>query len=205
MKEASVAHKSMVDDQLVGRISVDDEKAFRLLYDRYFTFLCTTAMYYVLDADLAKEVVNDVFVNVWQRRSGLEYPVLGYLQRSVRNGCLNYIRSRKARALMEEGYMSETLRLQEIQLLRQPTPFDICEFRELEQLVRRQVASLPEKCRTIFEQYLYFGRSPKEIAAEMGLSVNTVRVQVKIALDRLKDSLHPYVGLMVFILQQRLN
>ena len=106
---------------------------------------------------------------------------------------------------MVDEYGKETLRLQEIQLLRQETPFDICEFRELEKQIDLSVQSLPSKCRAIFERYLYAGRSPKEIAEEMGLSVNTVRVQVKIALDRIKANLSPYVGMLIFILNQRLD
>lgn len=203
----AISHSTVFDieENIIARIANGDERAFKVLYDRYFTFLCTSAMYYVLDADPAKEIVNDVFINVWNRKENLTYPIHPYLQTSVRNGCLNHIRSQKARLSMLDGYGLEVLRLQEIQLLKQATPFDIYEFRELESLVLAQVESLPLKCKAIFEQYLYLGRSPKEIAEDMGLSVNTVRVQVKIALDRIKTNLSPYVGMLAFILNQRLD
>ena len=106
---------------------------------------------------------------------------------------------------MVDGYGVEVLRLQEAQLLKQATPFDIHEFKELESQIRTSVDSLPARCKAIFEQYLYGGQSPKEIAENMGVSVNTVRVQVKIALDRLKASLSPYMGLIIFILNDRLR
>lgn len=194
-----------IDENTIARITHGDERAFKMLYDRYFTFLCASAMYYVLDADLAKELVNDVFINVWNRKENLAYPIHSYLQTSVRNGCLNHIRSRKARLSMQDGYGLEVFRLQETQLLKQATPFDIYEFKELESMVLAQVESLPAKCKAIFEQYLYLGRSPKEIAQAMGLSVSTVRVQVKIALDRIRTNLSPYVGLLVLLLNQWLQ
>lgn len=194
-----------VDQVLIARIVAGDERAFKVLYDHYFTYLCTSAMYYILDADLSKEIVNDVFIEIWKRRMQLAYPIHSYLQTCVRNGCLNHLRSERARLAMMGGYGSEVLRLQEFQLAKQVTPFDICEFRELEHQIRESVESLPSKCKAIFEQYLYAGRSPKEIAENLGVSVNTVRVQVKIALDRLKVNLGPYVGLLVFILGNRLK
>lgn len=194
-----------IDEDLIARINAGDERAFKMLYDHYFTYLCTSAMYYTIDADVSKEIVNDVFIAVWERKVRLVHPIHSYLQTCVRNGCLNHIRSRKSRALMTDGYGLELLRLQEAQLLKQETPFDIFEFKELEQQIRTSVESLPSRCKAIFEQYLYGGQSPKEIAAHMGLSVNTVRVQVKIALDRLKANLSPYVGLLIYILSDRLK
>lgn len=194
-----------VDEDIIARINVGDECAFKMLYDHYFAYLCTSAMYYTIDEEVSKEIVNDVFITVWERKECLVYPIHSYLHTCVRNRCLNHIRSQKARLSMTGGYGLEVLRLQEVQLLKQATPFDIYEFKELELQIRASVESLPAKCKAIFEQYLYAGQSPKEIADNTGLSVNTVRVQVKIALDRLKANLSPYVGLLVFILNERLK
>lgn len=194
-----------IDEDLIERVNAGDERAFGMLYDQYFTYLCTSAMYYTIDAEVSKEIVNDVFIAVWERKVRLVHPIHSYLQTCVRNGCLNHIRSRKSRMLMTGGYGVELLRLQEAQLLKQETPFDIYEFRELERQIRASVESLPSKCKAIFEHYLYGGLSPKEIAARMGLSVNTVRMQVKIALDRLRTNLSPYVGLLVYLLSDRLK
>src|SRR5690606_19358976 len=194
-----------IDEYIIARISAGDERAFKTLYNHYFTYLCTSAMYYTLDEGVSKEIVNDVFVSVWERKQRLVYPVHSFLTTCVRNRSLNHIRSQKARLSMVDGYGVEVLRLQEAQLLKQATPFDIHEFKELESQIRTSVDSLPARCKAIFEQYLYGGQSPKEIAENMGVSVTTVRVQVKIALDRLKASLSPYMGLIIFILNDRLR
>ena len=102
-----------IDEDLIARINAGDERAFKMLYDHYFTYLCTSAMYYTIDADVSKEIVNDVFIAVWERKVRLVHPIHSYLQTCVRNGCLNHIRSRKSRALMTDGYGLELLRLQE--------------------------------------------------------------------------------------------
>ena len=63
--------------------------------------------------------------------------------------------------------------------------------------IKKTAQLLPERCRVIFEMYFYFGYNSTEIAEYLGLSPNTVRVQLKIALDKLKKEIPP---LMFFLI-----
>lgn len=71
---------------------------------------------------------------------------------------------------------------------------------DLERQVQAVITSLPDKCKTIFEQYLYSELTPQEIAEKNGISVNTVRVHIKNAMDKLKEKLGSRVGILLFFL-----
>lgn len=190
----------IVDQSVVEGINRSDDKAFAVLYNRYFTYLCTCAAGYIFDADAAKEVVNDVFVHIWTKRGALEFPLHAYLLRCVQNGCLNYIRSLRSRERVLDEFKAGLLSFQEEYCQSGETPLQLLEVEELKKQVDTAVESLPAKCRFIFEKYLYKNLSPQEIADECNLSVNTVRVQIKNAFDRLKKHLGPAVFLIFYLL-----
>jgi RNA polymerase sigma factor (sigma-70 family) len=73
------------------------------------------------------------------------------------------------------------------------------ETQEIEKEVRNAIAQLPEKCRNIFEQYLFSGKLPEEIAKEQFITVSTVRVQIKNGMDKLKISLNHLICVLLFI------
>lgn len=195
MKTASVVDKSVIEG-----INRGDERAFAVLYHSYFTYLCTCAVGYIFDAHVAKEIVNDVFVHIWNRQADLEFPIHSYLLRCVQNGCLNYIRSLRSRERVLDEFKEDLLSFQEEYCQSGETPLQLLEVEELKRQVHIAVGLLPDKCRYIFEKYLYKNLSPQEIADECHLSVNTVRVQIKNAFDRLKKQLGPAVFLLFLYL-----
>lgn len=66
-------------------------------------------------------------------------------------------------------------------------------------LVKKTAKLLPEKCRVIFEMYFYFGYNSTEIAEYLGLSPSTVRVQLKIALSKLRSEISPFILFLIFL------
>jgi RNA polymerase sigma-70 factor (family 1) len=189
-----------INEDVIKRISKGEEKSFSLLYDCYYTYLNTVALYYVFNKDVANEIVNDVFINVWNKRSTLLYPVHSYLIQSVKNGCLNHIRSQRASDHVKEEYKQRLLDFREESVLSDSTPLQYVEMQEIEKEVREAIAKLPEKCRNIFEQYLFSGKLSEDIAKEYRISVSTVRVQIKNAMDKLKISLSHLIAILLLIL-----
>lgn len=200
MKSRQTIVTPVVDQSVVERIGRGDERAFAALYNHYFTYLCTCAAGYIFDAEAAKEVVNDIFVHIWNKRTELTFPVHAYLLRCVRNGCLNHIRSLRSRERVLDEFKEDLLSFQEEYCRSGETPLQLLEVEELKKQVLAAVNSLPVKCRCIFEKYLYRNLSPQEIADECELSVNTVRVQLKNAFDRLKQQLGPAVFILFYLL-----
>lgn len=70
---------------IVQGIARSDPKCFRSLYDAYYAYLCGLAVSYIHDFEQARELVNDVFLRVWEHRTELKHPPLPYLISGVRN------------------------------------------------------------------------------------------------------------------------
>jgi RNA polymerase sigma-70 factor (family 1) len=189
-----------IDISVIERINKGDAEAFALLYDKYFSYLCACAVVYLLDFGAAKEVVNDVFVKVWSKRGTLEFPIHYYLVKSVHNGSLNYIRTAKSKLTTLEKYKSEMLDFMEEFTVSENSAPACMEAEEMEQMIRSAVDKLPARCRQVFEMYFYEGLSPAEIAVAMNINVNTVRVQIKTAIDRIKSVCGSVVPLLIFLL-----
>jgi RNA polymerase sigma-70 factor (family 1) len=188
-----------IDEDVVRRLAKGDQKAFSLLYDCYYTYLNTVALCYVINKDAANEVVNDVFVNVWHKRTTLVFPIHSYLVQSVKNGCLNYIRSQKSLDRVLGEHTKLMLDFQEEYIWSNPTPLQYVEAQEIEKEVLKAISQLPQKCRHIFEQYLFNGKLPDEIANDLLISVSTVRVQLKNAMHKLKISLNHLITIFLIL------
>ena len=178
-----------INGEIIKQIRDGSEKAFSELYCYYYSYLNAIALYYLLDKDLCSEIVDDVFINVWFKRETLAYPIHYYLVRSVQNGCLNYIRSQRSQQNMLDIHKDQLLAHQESYIQSTPAPLQYVEMRQTEEEIRLAVNQLPLKCRKVFEEYFYAGKAADVIAEDMGLTVSTVRVQLKNATDRLKQAL----------------
>ena len=188
-----------ISEQIIDDINEGKENAFSALYDCYYSYLCAYATTYVFDPDEAKEIVNDVFMNVWNHHSALIHPVNAYLIRSVRNYCLNYLRDKRQQEVPLSDVQENLLSIQELQIDADPHPLAYLENKEFEEKIYRAVDSLPAKCRDIFVQYLYHNKTYEEIAITNHISSSTVRVQIKIGLAKLRELLGDLYPLFLLI------
>lgn len=157
-----------------------DPKCFRSLYDAYYAYLCGVAVSYIHDYEKARELVNDVFLRVWEHRSQLKYPPLPYLISGVRNACFNYLRdSRKASAV--------TLSL--VERIPDEALYDENDVEDIVSRIPAIQAQLPQRCREVFTLHFYEGLDTVRVARRLGITATTVRVQLKIALDKIRENL----------------
>lgn len=151
--------------------------------------------------------MGDVIFHLWEIRESLEIRVSlrSYLLQAVRNRCLDYLASRRERtevafsALEGEEDGRQPLADRYIQL--DDYPLGRLLERELEYEINRSIAALPAECRQVFLKSRFERKKYEEIAAELGVSVNTVKYHIKNALARLHDSLGKYLAcfLAVFL------
>ena len=180
---------STIDANIIKRVNNGDEKAFSALYEAYYVYLNTIAVYYVMDTNVGGEIVDDVFITIWNKKVELDYPVHSFLIRSVQNGCLNYIRSQRAQQHAYEEHREQIFSFQEQHILSTPVPLQYVEMRETKHSIRQAIDQLPPQSRAVFEAYFYSSKSAEEIAGEMQMNINTVRVHLKRATDKLKSML----------------
>lgn len=182
----------VVNEKIIHQINKGDSKAFEELYNAYYVYLCAVATKFVYVPEIAQEVVNDVFLRVWENRSTLVYPCSSYLIRAVQNRCLNHLKKRQLEEVSLSDVEDNLIEFQKQQITQDEHPLSFLENKEFEETVNRAIQKLPEKCREIFEQYLYLNLSYDEIASLNKITPSTVRGQVRIALAKLKEQLRHF-------------
>lgn len=169
-----------------------DLHKFEELFKGLFRPLCGFAIKFTGDRDDAKNLVHEVFIQLWQRfdslPEGTNYK--SYCYTAVRNKCLNYVRDRKKFVSIEN--------VTEQQLTEVNTKL---ETSELGQRIEAAIASLPEKCRTIFELNRIEGQKYAQIADKLNISIKTVEGQMSKALAVMKEHLKEFLSL-IFIFWQ---
>jgi RNA polymerase sigma-70 factor (ECF subfamily) len=138
--------------------------------------------------DVAEEIVQEVFIKLWERREELEFnsSVKSYLFRAVHNTSLNYLRHLKVREEHRQ-YAEERHQLLSMEYS------DGLEEKELENRIWDAIGRLPEQCARIFQMSRFEGLKYREIADKLGISPKTVEVQMGKALRRLREDLKDYL------------
>ena len=151
-------------------------KEFEIFFRKLYLPLGMYALRIVDDADVAEDMVQEAFMNTWERlEGGLEISNFkAFMYRSVRNECLSYLSSLKEK--VGEEFIPEVGE-DEIDT----------SFRDAR--IWRAIDELPEKCREIFLMSKRDGYSNEEIADELGISIKTVKNQMTKAFTRLREAL----------------
>jgi len=172
---------------LIRRIHIDeDESAFNELYKLHVLKFYQFAHSFLDDGEAAEEIVNDVLVKLWTGRKNLDVirNVQIYLYKSIKNACLNHLRSvtskRNNEIKLTEAYYFH-LSVDPAQLLIS---------KELSYKVLNAVNELPDRCKLIFKMVKEDDLSCNEVAAILGLSNKTVFAQLSIALKKLDQALN---------------
>ena len=168
---------------LLERIKKDDNAAFRQLFNAYYKYLTVTAYRYLHENEKAKDMAQDAFVELWNRRETLTITsgVKAYLRQAVVNKCLNYIKREKRIDFSENALLPETLTT--------PEATNNLEYEDTRKSIQEAIDTLPERCRIIFCMSRFDEKSHKEIAAELGISTKTIENQITRALKTLRSIL----------------
>lgn len=159
---------------------VINDKIFEKIYNDYFEIVCRYLNYYTHDYHAIEEVVQEVFVKLWEERNGQEVRFIKtYLYNSARNRMLNYLRDNENHTILLEKWAS-------IELEKKQS-HDCVDRDEFFRLLQAAVNSLPEKCREIFILSKEEQLSYKEISKIQDISVKTVENQMGIALKKIRD------------------
>lgn len=194
----------MTEDIFILRLRDGEEAAYKQLFREYYPLLCRFAAGLLGDRQQAEIVVDDVIFALWQNRRSLEIrqTLRAYMMAAVRNRCLNELHTQRRcmERLAAEVADEENADFMDVVFSDSAHPLGQLIERELEREIRRCVDGLPAECRTVFEMSRYDQMSYREIAAELGVSVNTVKYHIKHALAMLHDGLAEYLRVVVIAL-----
>jgi RNA polymerase sigma-70 factor (ECF subfamily) len=168
---------------IVGR----DRSALAALFDRHSPLVLAICRRVLRDADEAEEVLNDVFVEVWNKADRFDSergnPVT-YLVTLSRSRAIDRSRSRASRPKVTSDYTDAAAVSDP-----QATPFESTQLIERQIQVRKALSGLPPAQREIIECSFYEGLSHSEIAAKLHRPLGTVKTYIRQALIQLRESL----------------
>lgn len=179
------------EEQLFNKLKAGDENAFDQLFNSYYKYLVYIAFQYLKDDERSKDVVQEVFMDLWKRRSEIQInqSLKAFLRRAVINKSLNIIRKNERISYLEafDGQQPDQNQVD-----------DLFEYKELEEVISNCVAMLPTRCQEIFKLSRYENLSHKEIAAQLDISTKTIENQMTKALKRIAEGLKKH-GLLDFV------
>lgn len=183
-----VEHASIDDSTLFERITQHDAEAFGMIMRRYAAALYAFAFRIVGDTLVAEDIVQEVFIHLWEKRRQLTAgPSLrNFLYLAVRNLALNHIRMQKTHLAHADAY-----------LLEQTAGLFVVE-EERYRLLSEAVKQLPPRTAAVIS-YSCEGLSQEQIAHKMGITVATVKLLKSQGIKKLKKILGPLSFLIMMI------
>ena len=168
---------------MIKGIRAGRESTYAVLFDDYYRSLSVFATQYVDDLETAKEIVQDLFVSLYENRKSLVITtsLRSYLYQSIRNRCLNHLKYQKMerKHLDQAAFEQESIEDLEARI----------DENELEYRIFQIVTELPPKCQEIFRMSRVKGMKNHAIANHLDISIRTVETQISNALKVLREKL----------------
>jgi RNA polymerase sigma-70 factor (family 1) len=184
------AYRNYSDQELTVLLKKGDQDAYTEIYNRYNNLLYRHAYKKTGDASAAQDVLQDVFLSLWNRKAEVDEAanLAGYLYTAIRNKILNLFAQKKVRDRYEDSVLQFT------QIGVSLTDHLIRE-KQLAELIEKEIAAMPEKMRAVFMLSRKQHLKNKEIAGLLHISEHTVATQLKRALKHLRTKL----GLVLYV------
>lgn len=175
---------------LLKEIKKGNEKAFEYLFDIYYRRLLSYAKKFVFDTDDAKDLVQDVFVQFYEKKEQLtDISICALLFTMVRNRALNYLKHKIIVERYQTDYLdnsnnpNKTEDLYHLDFLGH-TDCNLL-LDELKLQIDNVIANLPDRCREVFTMSRIDGLKNREIAEELNISTTAVEKHISKALKHL--------------------
>ncbi|CDA75251.1 putative ECF-type RNA polymerase sigma factor [Bacteroides sp. CAG:530] len=181
--------------------SSTETRTFTSVYMTYFPKLVRFAHEYVMSYEDAENIVQDVFLHLWEQREVLDELINlnAWLFTMTKNKCIDYYRHKS----MVDSRVESLDRIENIELkikIEALMQFDEAVFdHEIEHLLREAINHLPEKCRQVFILSRMNGLRHDEIAERLNISVRTVQNHIVSALSKFRVELKEYLPLILFL------
>ncbi len=173
------------------------DSGFESLFKELYAPMYRYAFGLLSDEIQAEEVVQNVFLKLWQQRSQIkiETNMKSYLYRAVHNQSMNILSHEKVKEKYQHYAKSQSVQYAE-------TPIEAIYTKELKAHIANAMMKIPEKCRTVFHLSRQEDMTYKAIAEQLGIAVKTVENQMSKALRILREELKDYlpIWLITFLI-----
>lgn len=188
-------------DVLFDQIKTGDQKALELLFSIYFPRLNDFARNVVNDDGISQDIVQEVFVKVWEKKAEIEsLNIEAFLFRLVRNRCIDYIKHLKVvnNRLQKIHIASKYEELYRIDFVGNE-PYVLIEA-ELKMKIEKIIQDLPDRCREVFMLSRMNGLKNKEIAERLGINIKNVERHLNRALQSFRVNFSEELPIALFVL-----
>ena len=178
---------SQKEKEILALLKRDNQSGLKILFEEYHNPLCKLAYRMVADRDIAKDVVQEVFIKLWGNRQKLDitYSLSAYLKRSVINTALNYL---------EKDKRSSKVGLEQIENRPQVNFSDQkVSFDELSAQIDQAINSLPVRTRSVFVLIRQEEMTYNEVSIALGISTKAVEKEMMKALKLMREMLKNYL------------
>lgn len=179
----------------MAKLKEGKEEGLRMIFDHYYKYLLVIASQYTPDIEKAKDVVQEVFFELWKNRWTLHIKVSlkAYLRKAVVNRSLNQIKADKKFQLGDEHI---DWQMEDVNI----SPDQRLEAKDLQTIINQTIDALPERCRLVFKLSRLEHLSHKEIAAQLNISTKTIENQMTKALKFIRKAVAQYGIHLLFII-----
>jgi RNA polymerase sigma-70 factor (ECF subfamily) len=179
------------DETLITLIAIDDEVAFSEIYDRYWKKLYSLAVFKTNSKETAQEIVQELFVRLWERRNNVSISHLeSYLFTALKYQIISHLRQViTQRSLVETSASEASIHTE-----------DFLTAETLQTAIETAVKQLPDKTQAVFRLSRFEEKSHKEIALALDLSEKSVEYHITQALKFLRTYLKDYLLVTLFAL-----
>ena len=188
--------KSHTNKLLITELKNGNEKAFRKLFELFWEPMFIRAKLILLDENIAKDIVQNIWVNIWQQRKSKEIlNFKAYVFKAVNNGCYKYLRDNtfsKTQLLVIESLPSPWS--------SKPSIEKQYDLEETELVIEKSLRELPSRCQQIFKLSRIDEVSNEEIASQLGITKRSVENQISLALKSIRLKLSDIQYLLLSLL-----
>lgn len=177
------------DEELLELLRKSDGLAFSEIFRRYKKVLLNYTFRRIANKEEAKDLIHDVFVNLWEKRESTYVggELAPYLLTSIKNKLLDHFRRTKVSQRYIENFNNY--------LLTNADADRLARHNELNRKIENEIASLPQKMRTVFELSRKKYMNRKEIATFLNIPEENVKTNLRRALKHLRDTLKYQINL----------
>lgn len=181
------------DRMLLDRLRSGDTRAFDALFRRYYPLLCAYGNRFV-SLESAEEIAQDVMLWLWEHHEDevVRFSLVKYMLKAVYQRALNRIEQEQVKLHADTRFYQDLVEdtLEEA---------DLCAVNELSERLHEAIRQLPDSYREAFLMHRFKDMTYKEIADELGVSVQTVNYRISQALKILCVELKDYLPLLLFL------
>ena len=172
------------ESTIIRLLEAGDERCMKMMFDTYYQALCTYIMRYLISVEDAEDIVQMVFISLWNNKRGQEFSgsLRAYLFGAASKASLQFMRDRGKAYFVDielhvDDFLEEMSRDNEVEL------------EKMKEYLYAAIEDLPANPKKVLTAIVFNNTPYKVVAEEMGISVNTVKTYYARALQALRKSL----------------